>query len=214
MALEIECKYLEVEVAKLHRLLQEQNWQAQGGPYFEHNLLFETTPPSLTARKTLLRLRTMLGNNFRKEVLTLKLPAPMASQRSDFKVSDERETLVNGAQMRLILDGLGYKPFGCYEKVREVWRKDGVELALDRLCFINCVELEGEPSAITALAKSLELNHCPQSTASYFGLYQEDLQKKGLPASFWAVFAKDEKAKIAKTLALSPEALAELDVDF
>ena len=51
-----------------------------------------------------------------------------------------------------------YAPVFAYEKVREEWEFAGCHVCLDRLCFGDFVELEGEPESIRAAAAALGLD--------------------------------------------------------
>lgn len=67
------------------------------------------------------------------------------SQDSQAKVREELEVEVSdAAAMAAILQRLGFLPRQVYEKYRETFMLDGVEVVLDELPFGDFVELEGE----------------------------------------------------------------------
>ena len=191
MPLETERKYLDVDMERL-RLALEECGAVCHGIHWEENMVFETTPPSLLPSRRLLRLRTQAWpDGRRRHVLTLKLPA---AGSVTFKVREERETVVqDAAVMRGILEGLGYAVRARYEKIREPWAFDGVEIAMDVLPFCRVVELEGPQDAIVRVASLLGLDKSPFSVKSYHELHQEWRRAKGLAPEESFVFDERER---------------------
>lgn len=177
MPLEIECKYCDVDFAQLREKLS-LNEAVPFGAHFEQNTLFETVPPSLSERHMLLRLRVIQGPDKPQQAfVTLKKPCRKHAGK-DVKILDEREVSVSDAQIfRKILSGLGYRAFAAYEKVREIWKYQGVEVALDILPFGSFVELEGERDSIETAARDLSLDDYQRSTLSYHALHQRYAKK-------------------------------------
>ena len=164
MGLEIERKYLRVNLKNLRQKLEENGARCLGA-HFESNWVFDTAAGELAAEGRLLRLRSQEWREKTRHLLTLKLPS--AAQGS-FKVREERETEVaDGAVLRGILEGLGYIVAARYEKVREPWLMNLVEVELDVLPFAEVVELEGRAEDITTVQRRLDLDNAEISTKSY-----------------------------------------------
>ena len=200
MPLEIERKYLGCDLEQLREKLRA-NAARFLGCHFEHNDVFETDPPSLTPASSLLRLRTCVqkGEGFR-HFLTLKLPV---QSESSCKVREEREVSVaDAAMMRSILAGLGYFPQASYEKVREVWRLQALELVIDTLPFMTAVEMEGSEEEIVQCESLLGLAEIEVSTASYHELHQQWLRERGLPPALSFVFSDNDRAQKLAELGL------------
>lgn len=191
MALEIEIKFPEADLAALRTALQALG--ATGGvPYLECNRVYDTPGRDLRAANTLLRLRTKTGPNLHAVVLTMKRPphadgamgAGSAPIPDDVKVWDEVQTVVADADaMHQVLTGLGYGVAFGYDKVREVWHLDGVHVCLDIMPFGPVVELEGDREAILAMADRLGLDRARASTATYHDLNRQWRAARGLPPS-------------------------------
>ena len=207
MALEVECKFLEVNLAALRRRLVAAGAFCHG-THFESNSVFDTPDGSLVPSGRLLRLRSQEWPEKCRHVLTLKLPAAgqdkgrvaatFASQSPDgarrYKVREEREVAVADAPaMRHVLEGLGYSAVAQYEKVRESWLLDNVKVELDVLSFMEGVELEGAPQGIEAVQHRLGLDKTAISTKNYHQLYQDWLQRNNLPPSLSFVFDATQK---------------------
>ncbi|WMW66031.1 class IV adenylate cyclase [Nitratidesulfovibrio liaohensis] len=194
MALEIEIKFPEADLAALRNALQGLG--ATGGvPYLECNRVYDTRGRHLRAANTLLRLRTKTGPNLHAAVLTMKRP-PRAEDAccaggggsapipDDVKVWDEVQTGVADADaMHQMLAGLGYGVAFGYDKVREVWHLDGVHVCLDTMPFGPVAELEGDREAILTMADRLGLDRARASTATYHDLNRQWRAANGLSPS-------------------------------
>jgi len=76
----------------------------------------------------------------------------------DTKVREELEVQVSDfSTMAAIFQRIGFQPLQIYEKYRETFQIQGVEIVLDELPFGNFIELEGEESQIKKLAGELDL---------------------------------------------------------
>ena len=180
MAFEVERKYCHVDFARLRARLRQLGARDLGR-CFERNVVYESDPPTLMIQKKLLRLRSCFqAEQAPSYLLTLKTPVPEAKQCAGCKVRREDEVVVSSAEtMDAILQGQGFVPFACYEKIREAWQAGGLAVDLDVLPFGHFVELEGEVAAIETWACDLELVDFRQSTQSYHVLYRDWLQKMG-----------------------------------
>lgn len=200
MALEVERKYLNVNFAALRRALRELGAR-NSGAHFESNWIFDTPDAQLFAGGRLLRLRLQEWPDAMRHVLTLKLPAP---QNGRFKTREEHELEVpDAATMRAVLEGLGYAVGARYEKVREPWLLEGVEVALDTLPFAAVVELEGEAGLIERVAARLGLDKVETSTKSYHQLHQEWRRLHKLPPDLSFVFEAEQRRRRRRELGLA-----------
>jgi adenylate cyclase, class 2 len=150
--LEVEVKFLAPDLPALRERLLSAGARQQRARQFERNLRYDTPRETLRQREQLLRLRQDDGVR-----LTFK---GMASEQagSEAKVREEFEVTVSDfEQMGAILGRLGFAPVQIYEKYRETFTLDGVEIVLDELPFGNFVELEGEEAAIRTVAATLAL---------------------------------------------------------
>ena len=203
MGLEIERKYLRVNLKNLRQKLEENGARCLGA-HFESNWVFDTAAGELAAEGRLLRLRSQEWREKTRHLLTLKLPS--ASQGS-FKVREERETEVaDGAVLRGILEGLGYVVAARYEKVREPWFMNLVEVELDVLPFAEVVELEGRAEDITTVQRRLDLDNAEISTKSYHELHQEWLRENKKPARLSFVFDTAQRERWRALLGLTEKA--------
>ena len=193
MALEVERKFLDVDLDDLRTRLQKLGAHCLGA-HFESNTVFETPDAALVSSGRLLRLRSQEWPDKARYVLTVKLPAQAPAGAELCKVREEHEVEVADASaMRQILEGLGYSPVARYEKVREPWRLNGVEVELDILPFMQGVELEGPVEAIGAVQRSLALDNMAISTKNYHQLHQDWLQRNNLPVQRSFVFDETQR---------------------
>ena len=205
MALEVERKFLDVKLDTLRRRLAAEGALCLGA-HFESNTVFDAQGRSLIASGCLLRLRSQEWATRISHVLTLKLPAEVPAGSGQYKVREEREVEVADAPaMQHILEGLGYSATARYEKVREPWHLDGVEVELDVLPFMEAVELEGEPGAIEAVQRRLGLDKTAMSTKNYHELHQEWLQRNNLPVRLSFVFSEAQRKAWRQQLGLGQE---------
>ncbi len=205
MALEVERKFLDVKLDTLRRKLAAEGALCLGA-HFESNTVFDAQGRSLIASGCLLRLRSQEWATRISHVLTLKLPAEVPAGSGQYKVREEREVEVADAPaMQHILEGLGYSATARYEKVREPWHLDGVEVELDVLPFMEAVELEGEPGAIEAVQRRLGLDKTAMSTKNYHELHQEWLQRNNLPVRLSFVFSEAQRKAWRQQLGLGQE---------
>ena len=200
MGLEIERKYLHVDLQTLRQALVDNGAHCLGA-HFECNWVFDTAQGALVAGGKLLRLRSQEWQDKTRHLITLKLPA---TEDGGFKVREERETEVaDGAALQSILEGLGYTVAARYEKVREPWRMDTVEVELDALPFVQVVELEGRAQDIARVEKRLNLDNAEISIKSYHELHQEWLRQNNKPKQLSFVFDEAQRAHWRTVLGLT-----------
>ncbi|MBQ7584912.1 MAG: class IV adenylate cyclase [Desulfovibrionaceae bacterium] len=193
MSLEVECKYLEVDLAALRANLKKLSAKFKG-LVFEENLVFDSLDHKLKNSRTLLRLRTLYSATGISYLVTLKLPK---ENSATCKIREEREVRVlDGPAFESILAGLGYGVAFRYEKKRESWQLESVEIDLDTLPFGDFVELEGSEEAILKLAKPLGLDNNPTSTQCYHDLNFAYQKKRGLDLDPNFVFEPLRRAEL------------------
>src|SRR5690606_20326174 len=129
------------------------------------NLRFDTPGEALRQGGRLLRLR-----QDERVRLTFKGPA-LHREGSEAKVREELEVAVDDFErMAAILRRLGFVPFQSYEKYRETFSLQGVEVVLDEMPFGAFVELEGEEPAIRNAAELLKLPWSERIRDNYLNL--------------------------------------------
>ena len=80
------------------------------------------------------------------------------------------------------MERLGYRKSWIYEKKRQVWVLDGVEVLIDELPLIgNFIEIEGSEKEIAAAAKKLGFDMKNALTVNYMEEYNEWRKANGLP---------------------------------
>lgn len=208
MPLEVERKYLNVDFGMLRCSLLEQGAKSFGA-HFESNLIFDTHTGELRLSRRLLRLRTQEWPDRTRHLLALKLPVPHDER---FKTREERELQVADATvMQSLLEGLGYGVVARYEKIRESWRLEDVQVELDILPFAQVVELEGLAVRITRVQERLGLDNAEISTKTYHQLHQDWRLRHSLPPDLSFVFGTEQnhhwrhKLGLAKSRASQPE---------
>ena len=146
--------------AKLRAMLRERGARISGH-YREENYRFNG--PGKSTRNTTLRLRVLNGGPH--GVLTAKGPAKFdggvkTRQETEIEIKDVHATLD-------ILEQLGFRVGWTYPKRRSQWALDGIAVTLDVLDFGYFVELEGPPSALPEMARSLGLDPAHALKDSY-----------------------------------------------
>lgn len=223
MALEIERKYLNVDLNHIKAHLEKLN-ATFIGEYFESNIIFDTAGGELFSKDWLLRVRTMENAKNRHCLLTLKKPVSKKSMEvmgQGIKVREELETAVSDEMSFVsILKSLGYLEKARYEKVRSSWtlprnmlsRMLSVTLSetddyqihfdLDRLPFMKALEIEARPDDMPCLENFLGLDKKQISSKSYHELHQAWLSSCQLPCKLDFVFAPDIRIEERRRLGL------------
>lgn len=167
MSIEIEKKYrLTAERAvELRARLEAVGAEAVRGEEFEENTLYAGA--NLEPGRKNLRLRRVNG----RAVLTLKERQPSADA---VKMQSEEETGVEDADtLDRVLRALGYTPALVYEKRRETWELDGVEIVIDELPFGWFAEVEGERDDILRAERKVGLAEATAEQRTYPDLARE-----------------------------------------
>ncbi|MCA9865917.1 MAG: class IV adenylate cyclase [Anaerolineae bacterium] len=163
--IEVEVKFLLDDFAAIRRRLIDVGALLVAPRVFEHNIRFDTADESLLARQELLRLRQDTRTR-----LTFKGVLADAEQ-GEAKVREEIEIEVGDFnRMSVILQRLGFRPVQTYEKYRETYQWQAVEIVLDEMPFGRFVELEGAEVDLKTVAAALGLDWSRRLLTNYLEL--------------------------------------------
>jgi len=188
---EIEVKLPVKDIPRLLLILRSLGIR-RGHRVLEQNTLFDTPQSDLRRLGRLLRLRiespapnAEFRGGHRRAVLTAKAPAPPRPARTGshlYKEKFERELLVaNPSGFHAALRSLGLRPAFRYEKYRTTFRFLSLHLSLDETSVGTFLELEGTPSEIDRLARSLGFSPPDYVRKTYWDLYSADCRRRGVP---------------------------------
>ena len=163
-SIERELKFPDVDLDALRGRLIECEAERITASAFEENQLFDRNG-ELASSGALLRLR-MDSQGTR---LTFKGPARF---EEGVKVRVEHETKVeDAAQLRALLESLGYEIVRGYQKYREEWRLGGVMIALDHTPIGDFAEFEG--AGAEKVAKRCKFDPETAERRNYLQIYQD-----------------------------------------
>ncbi|HEX7192294.1 MAG TPA: class IV adenylate cyclase, partial [Thermoanaerobaculia bacterium] len=133
---------------------------------FEDNIVLDRRG-ELKTKGALLRVR-----KFGKySLITYKGPM---SIDGGIKSREEVQTGVESFELAIeLLDALGFKPVFRYQKFREVWRIQDVEVVLDRTPIGEYFEIEGPVDMIRTIAGELGMNFDQAIRLTYADLYRQ-----------------------------------------
>ncbi|TET99875.1 MAG: class IV adenylate cyclase [Anaerolineales bacterium] len=196
--MEIEVKFYLRHLEVIRKRLIAHGVRLKTDRLLEHNLRFDTPGQELASKKHVLRLR-----QDSRATLTFKRPLGQVETREEFEV--EIDDFESG---RKILEALGYTVTAIYEKYRETYQIDSVQVMLDELPFGCFVEIEG-PSieSIRQLSDQLGLPWERRVQASYLELF--DRIRRPLNLEFEEVTFE----KLEGLAPVDPELLGVLQVD-
>ena len=163
--LETEVKFLLSDLTQFRQHLIDAGAELISPKIYEKNLRYDTPWQSLKLQGKLLRLR-----QDRAVSLTFKGPAQEAAN-SEVRVREELE--VNASDFDTlagILERIGLEPVQVYEKYRETYEMENVEIVIDQMPFGDFVELEGEERDIKKTAGQLGLDWRERILANYLSL--------------------------------------------
>lgn len=184
MAQEIEVKFPLRDRAALIRKLQDIGATRLYPETFEDNIVLDRRG-ELKTKGALLRVR-----KFGKySLVTYKGPM---SIDGGVKSREEVQTGVESFELAIeLLDALGFKPVFRYQKFREVWRIQEVEVVLDRTPIGEYFEIEGPMDLIRTLSGELGMNMDQAIRQSYADLYRQARRTRSdLPENM--VFAPED----------------------
>jgi len=143
---------------------------------YERNVRFDTADERLYKELSLLRLRQDTA-----VTLTYKGTSEKQSQ-SEAKVREELEVEVSDFDtLSLIFQRLGFAPMQVYEKYRETFTWQDVEIVLDELPYGNFIELEGDEGGIKTAVSHLNLHWQDRIVDNYLGLMAQLKAHHNLP---------------------------------
>ena len=143
---------------------------------FERNVAFDTADSRLYRELKLLRLRQDTA-----VTLTYK-GTPKNLPQSEAKVREELEVQVsNFDTLAEIFARLGFAPVVVYEKYRETFIWQDVEIVLDELPYGNFVEFEGDEGGLKTAVSHLNLNWQNRILSNYLGLMAQLKAHHNLP---------------------------------
>jgi adenylate cyclase, class 2 len=162
---ETEAKIRVASLPAVKRKIRARGGRLLSARAFEANTLFDLPQGDLRASGRSFRVRRY-GS---KGSVTLK---GVARVFGGVKSREELETHVGSPEvLSEILHALGFIPQFRYEKYREVWKVGSTVVCLDETPLGHFVEIEGEFSAISRVAKSLGLAAADFLSDSYPGLW-------------------------------------------
>lgn len=174
--LEVEVKFLVDDLTDVRQRLLAAGAEVVRPRTYERNLRLDTEDEMLLQRWQLLRLR-------QDTAVTLTFKGPTASQQgSEVKVREELEVQLDDFDTAVTLfQRLGFHPTQIYEKYRETFSLNAVEVLLDELPFGDFVEIEGEEQAIKQTAAQLGLDWSRRVTTNYLALMEQLRAHHNLP---------------------------------
>jgi len=184
MPQEIEVKFPLRDRAALIQKLQDIGASRLYPETFEDNIVLDRRG-ELKTKGALLRVR-----RFGKySLVTYKGPM---SIDGGIKSREEVQTGVESFELAIeLLDALGFKPVFRYQKFREVWRIQDVEVVLDRTPIGEYFEIEGAMDLIRSISGELGMNMDQAIRQSYADLYRQARRTRSdLPENM--VFAPED----------------------
>ena len=174
--LEIEVKFLIEDLATIRRRLERAGGTLKKPRIYERNVRFDTPWESLLLQGKLLRLRqdTVARITFKGE--------PEEMDPSEVRIREEIEMEVEDFDTAVaILEKVGFIQRQVYEKYRETFLLDRVEVVLDEMPFGQFVELEGGEQSIRSAADKLGLDWDKRILSNYLALMAQLKTAKNLP---------------------------------
>lgn len=167
MSLEVEVKFFVPDLITLRQKLLAEGAVVIRPRIFEKNRRYDRVENPLADRSASLRLR-----QDSKVTMTYKgVPSGVDTTQSAVRIREELEIeLSDFDTAHLLLQRIGYHHTQTYEKYRETFAFNGLELVLDEMPYGDFVELEGDESIIRESAAQLHLPWEKRIVASYLSL--------------------------------------------
>lgn len=163
--LEVEVKFLVEDLGAIRQELHRAGAVLVRPRVYERNVRFDTPDNALLREEKLLRLRQDTA-----VTLTFKSPSELDLE-SEAKIRQEIEVKVDDfGHMASIIEQLGFEPKQTYEKYREAYLLDDLEIVLDEMPYGNFVELEGNEQVIKATAGRLGLDWQERILSNYLAM--------------------------------------------
>jgi predicted adenylyl cyclase CyaB len=184
MAKEIEIKFKIKNLNLIKRKLKDKKAKFIGKT-LERTIKFDTENKDLEKKGKFLRVRTGFKN-----VITFK--RKIKRKDTKFKEREEIELEISEPEkMKVILENLGFTKKWMMEKYREKWILGDAEIVIDKLPEMgNFLEIEGNKKSIQKTAKLLGLRLADGITATYWGLWEDYCQRKGIEKEENIIFKK------------------------
>jgi len=174
MADEIELKFKIENYKKiLKKLLKNAQFIRSA---YEVTIMYDTKNKELFRDDARLRLRRIidLKNNEEKAEISYKKP----KSREGIKVEEEYTTNINNfKEAEMILKKIGFYRISSYERIRDLFLKDGIKITIDSFPFGDFLEIEGEENKIKEIAKILGFDLKNNLTKSCDDIYAEICEK-------------------------------------
>jgi len=172
--LEIEVKFHIRDISTIRDRIITLGAESSGR-IFETNICFEDSEKNLFKNRSLLRLR----KDSRTRLTFKSLPhTKNQDKNADFKILREQEVEVSDfAVMKSILESLGFHKEIVYEKWRETFVLNGVNLCIDEMPFGNFLEIEGEKEDIIEVAAKTGMAWDNRILINYLHMFEIIRQK-------------------------------------
>jgi adenylate cyclase class 2 len=175
---EVEAKFHLASHYRLRQQILELGGRSLTARFLERNTRLDTSGHKLAGDRMLLRLR-----QGRKTTLTVKQGTDSFEARHEYEIEvDDYESALE------LLGALGYHKTVIYEKYREVYELNGVQVMLDEMPFGCFAEIESDDiSRIQTAAGQLGLDwddRIQQSYVAMFARLRELMQFEFVDATF------------------------------
>lgn len=171
MSHEIEAKFAVRHLQQVRQRLLQSGARLRSSRVLERNWRFDDPQGALTEREEVLRVRKDSSGH-----LTFKRAGAQELERTELSVVVDDTTIT-----REILQALGFEVIAVYEKYREVFVLNSVDVMLDELPFGAFVEIEAaDRRSIRAAADRLGLLWEHRVHATYLELFQHIKRERGL----------------------------------
>lgn len=183
-SLEVEVKFFMPDLAAFRERLLAAGTVLIKPRVFERNVVFDTADKRLFRELSLLRLRqdTAASASAGQAVTLTYKSRPKNLPPSEAKVREELEVTVSDFDtLAEILQRLGFAPVQVYEKYRETFQWQAVEIVLDELPYGNFVEFEGEEQGLKTAVSQLNLDWQDRILGNYLGMMAQLKAKHTLP---------------------------------
>lgn len=172
---ETEVKFLLANPPQLISRLQNLGATLIQPRVLEINLRFDDNLMSLSHAAKVLRLRKDSTSHLTFKGAGIIDGEVLSRQEIEFEVSDLEAA-------RHLLESLGYHVFTSYEKYRQTYKLDQLNITVDEMPFGNFSEIEGpDASSIKEGAKKLHLEWGKRINVSYLNFFLQLKQKFLLP---------------------------------
>jgi adenylate cyclase class 2 len=170
--IEIEAKYYVRDLEPIRKILRALGATLTYARTLERNWRFDTSDRRLTKRGEVLRIRE--DDRVR---LTYKKPLQGTLQRLEIEIEVD-----DGGKTKKFLEAIGYEVFFIYEKFRETFKFDELEVVLDEVPYGNFIEIEG-PSveSIHQLSDKLHLQWDHRLSSTYLAIFERIKTERNLP---------------------------------